>query len=202
MTPWLSVVIPTVGRESLEHTLASLSHQPESAGVEVLVVGDTFGGYTHQLTNARTLVESEGCRWFEYDAGAHCVGQPQRTAGMTVAQAPWVWFGQDDDIAAQGSLAAIAEAIAAQSHPRPLFFKFVAYWRDLIWRAPTLALGNIDANCLVFPRHIAQRVQWGLRYEGDFDAALAAFNLSGGDVEWVDQVVSIARPDREMLWWQ
>ncbi len=200
--PWLSVVIPTIGRDTLERTLHSLHKQPESAGVEVLVVADTFGGYSYPLINARELVEAEGDCWLEHDAGVHCVGQPQRTAGMTAAAAPWVWFSQDDDIAAVDSLACIEAAIDAQPRPRPIFFRLLAHWRELIWRTPTLALGNIDADCLVFPRHIAQRCQWGLRYEGDFDVACQAFNFSGGDVGWVDQVVSIARPDEDMLWWR
>jgi glycosyl transferase family 2 len=202
MTPWLSVVIPTVGRETLEHTLTSLTKQPESAGVEIVVVGDTFGGYSYELMNARTLVESEGFRWLECDAGLHCVGQPQRTFGMKQARAPWVWFGQDDDVAAQDSLAAIEMAIDAQPHPRPLFFRMQTYWGARIWGSQQLMLGNIDADCLVFPRHIAERVEWGLRYEGDFDAALQAYNFSGGDVAWLDELVSIARPSEDMLWWQ
>jgi len=199
--PWLSVVIPTIGRDSLALTLESLRAQAESAGVEVLVVGDTFGGYSHQLTNARTLVETEGFSWLEHDAGTHCVGQPQRTAGARAASAPWVWFSQDDNIAAQDALASIEVAIEAQPHPRPIFFRFRSYWGEKIWRSQDLTVGNIDADCLVFPRHIAQRVEWGLRYEGDFDAAVQAFNFSGGDVAWVDQIVSIARPGGELLWW-
>jgi hypothetical protein len=204
VTPWLSVVIPTCGRSTLELTLTSLRQQPESAGVEVLVVADTFGGYSHQLTNARTLAESEGLSttWLEHDGGTHCFGQPQRTAGMLAAKAPWVWFSQDDNIAARDSLAAIEQAIDVQPRPRPLFFRMRSYWRETIWRSQDLSVGNIDADCLVFPRHIAQRVQWGLRYEGDFDAAAQAFNVSGGDVAWIDAVVSIGRPGGEHLWWQ
>jgi hypothetical protein len=199
--PWLSVVIPTVGRESLYNTLASIRIQPESSGVEVLVVGDTFGGYSHQLNNARQIAEGEGYRWLEYDAGVHCVGQPQRTHGAKNASAPWVWFSQDDNIAAIDSLAAIEVAIDEQPRPRPIFFRFLSYWRETIWRSPHLTLGNIDADCLVFPRHIAQKVEWGLRYEGDFDAATRALEISGGDVAWVDEIVSISRPSTELLWW-
>ena len=202
MTPWLSVVIPTIGRDTLAVTLESLRAQPESAGVEVLVVADTHGAVNAQLEYRRKDVVAEGHAWLEYDAGFHCVGQPQRTFGAKAASAPWVWFAQDDNIAAADSLANIELAIDAQPHPRPLFFRFVSYWRDTIWHDQKLALGNIDADCLVFPRHIAQKVEWGLRYEGDYDAAVRAFNYSGGDVAWVDQVVSVARPEREMLWWR
>lgn len=200
-TPWLSVVIPTVGRDSLRLTLDSIRAQPESEGVEVLVVADTFGGLTPALEQARARVEEYGFTWLEHDAGQHCVGQPQRTYGAKHARAPWVWFSQDDNIAAEDALSAIELAAEAEPHPRPLFFRFLSYWRDTIWRTRVLRLGDIDADCLVFPRAIARNVVWGMRYEGDYDAAYQAAQLSGGDVGWCDEVISIARPAAEHLWW-
>jgi hypothetical protein len=41
-----------------------------------------------------------------------------------------------------------------------------------------------------------------LRYEGDFDAATRALELSQGDVAWWDHIISIARPDPNHLWWR
>ena len=200
-SPWLSVVIPTVGRDSLRHTLESIYSQPEYKGVEVLVVADTFGGRSPDLQRAQDFVEDGGYTWLEHDAGVHCVGQPQRTFGARSARAPYVWFSQDDNVAAQGSLAAIKQTIAAQDQPRPLFFRFLSPWREPIWRTPYLILGNIDADCLVFPRKIARRVEWGMRYEGDFDAACRAEQLAGGDVAWCEPIISIARPTPKHLWW-
>ncbi|HYW90706.1 MAG TPA: hypothetical protein VFB50_23255 [Chloroflexota bacterium] len=202
MTPWLSVVIPTIGRDTLVVTLESLRVQPESAGVEVLVVADTHGAVNAQLGYSKTHVEAEGHCWLEHDGGRHCVGQPQRTFGAKQATAPWVWFSQDDNIAAQDSLAAIELAIDSQSHARPLFFRMQTYWGETIWHEQRLRQANIDADCLVFPREIAHQVEWGLRYEGDLDAAIRAFNLSGGDVGWINEVISVGRPSAEQLWWR
>ena len=202
MNPWLSVVIPTVGRDTLQRTLDALAAQPESEGVEVLVVADTFGGRTAALEQACARVETAGYTWLEHDGGVHCVGQPQRTFGARQARAPWVWFGQDDNVAAQDSLAAIEAAIDAHPHARPLFFRMRTHWGACIWREPQLMLGNIDADCLVFPRAIAQQVEWGLRYEGDYDAAARASAISAGDVGWVDQVVAVARPRPTQYWWR
>jgi hypothetical protein len=199
--PWLSVVIPTVGRETLLRTLTSLDAQPESAGLEVLVVADTFGGMTPALEASKTAVQATRHHWLEYDAGYHMFGQQQRTYGSHLAQAPYVWFSQDDNIAAEDSLATIEMAIDAQRKTRPLFFRFRSYWGEEIWREPVLRIGNIDADCLVFPREIAHRVIWGTRYEGDFDAASAAYHIAGGDVTWVDEVVSISRPEPTDCWW-
>jgi hypothetical protein len=200
--PWLSVVIPTVGRDTLQMTLDALAAQPESEGVEVLVIADTFGGRTPALEQACIRVELAGFTWLEHDAGLHCVGQPQRTFGARQAHAPWVWFGQDDNVATQDALAAIEAAIDQQAHARPLFFRMHTYWGFQVWKQPQLALGNIDADCLVFPRHIAKEVEWGLRYEGDYDAAWRASALSDGDVGWIDEVVSVARPQPGQFWWR
>jgi len=202
MTPWLSVVIPTIGRASLEDTLTSLRIQPESDGIEVLVVADTHGPVNAQLNYSHKRVEDLGFDWLELDAGLNCVGQPQRTFGAKVASAPWVWFTQDDNIAAENSLLAIQSAIEAQPRRRPLFFQMLTYWGARIWQTPVLAQGNIDADCLVFPREVAKQVEWGLRYEGDLDAAVRAFNLTGGDVAWIDELVSIGRPPAELRWWR
>jgi hypothetical protein len=190
-----------VGRSTLRLTLESIRAQPEAEGVEVLVVADTFGGQTPALLESRPHVEDLGYRWLEHDAGRHCVGQPQRTYGAQMSTAPFVWFTQDDNIAAEEAFASIECAIDAQPRIRPLFFRFLSHWRQTIWRDPVLQLGNIDADCLVFPRAIAHEVHWGLRYEGDYDAAQQAYQLVGGDVGWCDEVVSISRPDPEHCWW-
>ncbi len=201
MTPWLSVVIPTVGRDTLEHTLDSLAAQPESSGVEVVVVADTHGGFTAELEQARQLTKSRDHVWLELDAGLHCVGQPQRTFGAKLATAAWVWFGQDDNVSAKDALSTIEMAIDVQTVARPLFFKMKTYWGDVVWRSPYLALGNIDADCMVFPRHIAQAVKWGMRYEGDYDAAVEAVTLSNNNVAWINEIVSIGRPSDKERWW-
>jgi hypothetical protein len=138
--------------------------------------------------------------WLEYDGGVHCWGHPQRMAGARAARAPYVWFTQDDNIAAAAAFEHIALVTAAEQ--KPCFFRWLAPWRVEIWRTPQLAMGNIDADCLVFPRGIAQQARWGLRYEGDFDAAVEASVLAGGDVTWREEVISVARPDPHHRWWE
>lgn len=205
MTPALSVVIPTIGRSTLSRLLDSLDAQPQAELLEVVVVADTHGGVTPDLEQARlhVLEERDARRyvWREYDAGMHCWGHPQRMLGGRCARAPWVWYSQDDNIAAQGALEDIFRAIARQRFVRPLFFRWLSGWREVIWRDHHLILGNIDADCLVLPRRIAERVQWGLRYEGDFDAAIDVMRLADEVVEWQDHVISISNPDAEHCWW-
>jgi len=206
MKPELAVVIPTVGRATLASTLDSLDAQPERDLLEVLVVADTHGGLSADLEQARAHVREERdpaiFHWREYDAGLHCWGHPQRMCGGRSATAPLVWYTQDDNVAAEGAVGLILEAAHFQARRSPLFFRWLSPWRELIWRDEHLLLGNIDADCLVLPRRIAERVQWGLRYEGDFDAAEDALRLSDGTVSWRDGLVSIARPDAPLCWWR
>ena len=206
MKPALAVVIPTVGRATLVRTLDSLDGRAERDLLEVFVVADTHGGLTSDLEQARDHVRSERdsavFHWREYDAGLHCWGHPQRMLGGRSATAPFVWYTQDDNAAAEGAATAILGAIAHQAHARPLFFRWLSPWRETIWRDQRLLLGNIDADCLVLPKRVAQQVTWGLRYEGDFDAAVYAMRIADGEVDWQDTVISIARPDSTLCWWE
>jgi hypothetical protein len=124
---------------------------------------------------------------------------PQRTYGARQAHGDWVAFSQDDNILAQDSLSAIWQAASSQAHQRPLFFRARMYWGQIVWYEPRLGLGNIDADCLVLPQAIARETTWGLRYEGDFDAAVAAHTLADGDVEWREELIALARPAG--VWW-
>jgi hypothetical protein len=204
--PWLSVVLPTAARRhaDLHRTLRSITEQLDPS-VEVVLVADTHGATDRQRFDVlRDEVESLGLavRWLEHDGGVNCYGQPQRSFGARQAHGEWVAFSQDDNILAEHAFRKIWMALCQEPHKRPLFFRAITPWRDFVWRTPQLVIANIDADCLVFPRAIAQQVTWGLRYEGDFDAAVHAAQLAEGDIGWRDETIAIARPDQEHVWWQ
>ena len=205
MKPWLSIVIPTAGQRTsgLVRTLQSIDRQPHAEDVEVLIVADTHGvSERYPFSNLRSAItEFFDCHWLEYDGGLHCFGQPQRNYGARQALGDWVGFSQDDNILAEGALDAVWAAVSL-SPPRPLFFRVLTPWREEVWAEPRLWQGNIDADCLVLPRELAQRVTWGARYEGDFDAALDAMVLTGGNVGWREERIAIARPEQEHIWWE
>jgi len=205
MMPWLSIVLPTSARRHAElfRTLASIQQQKQ-LDVEVLVVADVHGAtdrarfdlLREEIAGLRT-----GVQWLEHDGGVNCYGQPQRSFGSRQAKGEWVAFSQDDNILARGAVNTIWLALCQERKKRPLFFRVLTPWREQVWRTPQLVLSNIDADCLVLPRDIAQRVTWGLRYEGDFDAAVEASKLARGDVGWRDEEIAIARPEQEHIWW-
>jgi len=204
VSAWLSIVIPTAGSrpDGLLRTLDSIHFQSGAAAIEVLVVADTnaLDDRGHfDLLRAAYARYGRAWRWLEHDGGLHCYGQPQRSFGARQASGEWVAFSQDDNILAPHALSSIWLAVCQEPRPRPLFFRTLTFWGELVWRERTLELGNIDADCLVLPREVAAQVTWGLRYEGDFDAASDAARLSGGDVGWREETIAIARP--ESVWW-
>jgi hypothetical protein len=203
VSAWLSVVIPTGGqrRDGLLRTIESIRRQPQADQLEVLVVADTYGFGNHlALEQLRDTVEACGARWLEHDAGLHCYGQPQRTFGSQHASGEWVAYSQDDNILGEDALGAIYRVVSTEPHKRPLFFRVQMYWGTTIWRDAALYQGNIDADCLVLPQPLASEIAWGLRYEGDLDAAVAAMQASAGDVGWREDVIALSRP--EAVWWQ
>ena len=205
-SPWLSIVIPTLGRPSLAQTLDAIDAQPDTFldGVEVLVVADSLGGRSAQLEEVRDHLACERplgrYRYLEHDGGVHCYGQPQRSYGARQARGKWVWFGQDDNCASSEALLGIRHATLKFSTAGVLVFRVRTYWGDTVWREPTLRMSNVDADCLVMRREIAASVTWGLRYEGDYDAAVEAAALSER-VEFVDEIIALARPEADQRWW-
>ena len=203
--PWLSIVLPTSARRHPElfRTLESIDKQWHD-GVETLVVADTFAVSDPARFDVLRGAIGDlqlGAQWLEHDGGVNCYGQPQRGYGARQAAGEWVAFSQDDNILAEGAITRIWLALAQEPHKRPLFFRVLTPWRATVWNTPQLVLANIDADCLVLPKEIAREVTWGLRYEGDFDAAVDAARLADGDIGWRDETIAIARPDREHLWW-
>ena len=192
------MVIPTVGRDTLHRTLESIYAQRESRGVEVIVVGDTFGGKTPELERAE---KHRGLRQLP-------LARARRRPALCRPAAAYRWarrrrrrptsgFRRTTTSPRRARWPPSSSASARSTSPGRCSFGSFSYWGDTIWRAPQLALGNIDADCLVFPRWIAKTVEWGLRYEGDYDAACKAFELAAGDVAWCDQVISISQAEAE-----
>jgi glycosyltransferase involved in cell wall biosynthesis len=164
--PLLSVVVPTIGRPTLERTLRSLRYQAPSSTLEIVVVGDT-----HQATYARALgtvpylCDQFEARYLEHDGGLHCVGQPQRQRGQAAAHGLWLAWLQDDDVWAANALATIRPFLA---YVRPLLFRAETRHGGTVWREPRLEHGNVDANCLVVPNVPARLGRWLNHYDGDY----------------------------------
>jgi hypothetical protein len=209
--PLLSVIVPTVGRPSLERAVNSLLRQGEWLPYEVILVGDTHAGtWAEQLPRARALADQypERVRYVEHDGGLHAWGHPQRTYGATVARGTYLsWLG-DDDVYTRFAFPAIARALRARvfDHPRDprvFLFRWISPWKQLYWHtAGWLECDHIDAECVVAPNVPAKLGLWTNRYQGDYDMIKETVDNWGGveRVLWQPEVIAQAQPSAAEDW--
>jgi hypothetical protein len=189
VTPWLSIVIPTVGRPGLAHTLRSIRAQAPAEAVEVLVVGDTYGDdFAAALAPVPALCQEFEARYRTHGAEPHCWGQPQRDYGATQATGRWLAWTQDDNQYVDGALAAMQAATTGA--PGPRLFRVEVRPGFAVWRWARLGLGDIDADCLLTPNDPPRLGRWGRDYTGDFAMIADTVRAWGGAVQWVDQLIA------------
>jgi glycosyltransferase involved in cell wall biosynthesis len=193
--PLLTVIVPTIGRNSLEHTLNSITSQPGAEEVEVIVVADTHGRQVTPVKYHDLKGELFDYSWAAHDAGFNCWGHPQRNYAMPLAAGRYIVSLDDDDTWDPGALEAIRRAVSADVEPRFHIFKMKYATGDLLWRWPTLMFGNIGTPMMVFPNDMEKLGSWGRAYEGDFfflQTTLA--NMGESSVAWHDSVLAHIRP--------
>lgn len=215
--PLLSVIVPTVGRPSLERTLRSLLQQQCWLRWEAVLVGDAHapsggpGTWAHQLPFARELARTHPrFVYTEHDGGAHAWGHPQRTHGATAARGRYLWWLGDDDVALPGAFHAIQEAILQRNpepdaDPRVFLFRWIAPWKSVLWHTAGYLgdePGHIDAECIVCPNDPDKLGTWTNRYQGDFDFIWETVHRWGGPerVIWQPEVIAQAQPSEAEDW--
>jgi hypothetical protein len=183
----LTVIIPTVGRDSLAATLGSLTPQlSDEDDIMVVEDGETqLGAYGHGARN--WMLDRFDLDW----GGTH------------------FWSIDDDDIAASDALNIIRTAI--ESFPGAWFiFQRIgganSHYHGL--KVPhtkhKVLPGNVGTPCIVWPASAEAR--WGTGafaidglpthnpgYFGDYEMAVA-LQKELGDPVWVDEVIAIIRP--------
>jgi len=191
MSVTLTVAVPTLGRSSLARTLAPIARAvgPDDA---VLVMADGGG----DVAAARFIYREVATRNWRFEVlPSSPWGQAHRNWALQQAETTHVWSLNDDDTPTSAAVA----AIRAHAHPRrATIFKArfpdgTSFWgqpaeyrEPVIWRDPSVRLGNVDAAMIVAPAGCASR--WGERYEGDFDFAAALVDEFGAPV-WRDETV-------------
>jgi glycosyltransferase involved in cell wall biosynthesis len=192
--PLFTVVIPTIGRETLPKTLDSI---PD--GVEVIVVADTFELPPSTLENIQVEAKVYGARFIGVDAGFHDWGSPQLQAGYAAAEGEWILNCGDDDIFEPFAFETIKRAIDQLAAPVPLMFRTALHptWPDprrgnrnitVLWQAPELIDRNITGQCFVIPNDQSKIGRWDILV--DFGFITSTVELWDGQVEWRTEVIS------------
>ncbi len=180
----LTIVVPTIGRDSLENTLDSIKSQMHQFD-QVFVVAD--GKFPH----SRKLVSTYGVQfgYFDLPAGPHNDwGARARNYGLSMAKKAYVCFMDDDDEYLPGAFQAIRAAIH-EFPGNPFMFRML-HGGQIIWKNKEIEIGNVSSQMIVVPNDQGRLGRFTDRYEGDFD-----FIRSTADLYFPDHNPFVWRED-------
>ena len=141
----LSIVIPTLGRPTLERTLASCADADE-----IIVAFDKSRGATDlpcvTPSNAKILEGSWGI------TGGH----GGRQEGIRHAAGTHLAFFDDDDEYTAGAIETMRDAACDM----PVIFRVRHYQHGIIWRDPNIWFGNVTTQQYVVPNRPELFGEW------------------------------------------
>lgn len=181
----LTVITPTVGRDSLRDTLASIAPQLRK-GDEHLVIGD--GSQPDAAAICAEFVVS-----YHDGPSSRTYGTLQRDYGIDIAKGEYVAFCDDDDVFTPDALDTIRAAIA--EHPNtPLLFRMATPYYGVLWADKAVREGNVGTPMIVTPRYddLPLWHDGGPSYTADHRFIKRVTDAHG--VEWREEVICIVRP--------
>jgi glycosyltransferase involved in cell wall biosynthesis len=194
LPPRLSVIIPTLGRDTLPTMLNSIRAQGLHRSDEVLVIADGEQPF------ARDLVREFGAP-FRYlvHGPEHSYGNAQREHGMKRARGQHLVFADDDNAFRPDAFRVIRRA-AQETPDRPLIFRVVFLSGHIAPMGPRLVLGDFDAACGVWPNREGRLGYWGQLYGGDFTFARSTLDLypeRDRAAVWRPEIIAVHRPHQQ-----
>jgi len=149
--PWLSVIIPTAGRDTLQRALESIRTQAPPDEVEILVIVD--GNAVRLVEDFGSILKTGrpyGARTMPHDAGYSEWGHPQCQHGMGVALGQYLAFLGDDDEYLPGALEWMHRYVQQPAGLDMALFRVQMERRgDVVWDKPELREGYISGQCVL-----------------------------------------------------
>lgn len=190
----ISVIIPTLGRDTLAAALYSVLPQLESED-EVVVVADLAGdGHT-----ARAICNGMPQVVYAEAASTVGIGCAQREVGIDLAKGDWLAFLDDDDVYLPGALEAFRNGSGTSgSNPeRPVIFRMNHPLLGVLWREPVLVYGNVSSQMLLVPNQPDRLGNWEPYLSdgtgSDFTFITGCVERMGAPV-WRDEIVAELSP--------
>lgn len=189
-----TVVVPTLGRETLLKTLDSIPNIGHD--IEVIVVADTFEMHNNNILATKSLAYDYGAKFVEINAGKHDWGSPQLQKGYELATGAWVLNCGDDDIYEPFAFATISRRLNKSSEICPRMFRTVLHPSPVrgnevpvvLWHIPSLINKNITGQCLVIPNIKDKIGSWNKLV--DYGFICETIEKFGGNVVWCEEVIS------------
>jgi hypothetical protein len=200
-TASLSIMIPTIGRDTLPRVLASLETQDWQRGDEVLLLSDKEHEYAEQCWKRAKLT------------GAHfaCANGPLGEFGYGLLNkyqcectGSHICHIRDDVIAAPNMLVTIRREIETNADALHIFRMYDFLKQQFFWASKKFFPGNLIGENAVFPNDPKLIGRWGMRHQGDWDFMEHAATLH--DTEWHDQITLFHEPPADwdmsqICWW-
>lgn len=192
--PMFTVVIPTLGRETLERTLMSIRSQRIGNLAEILVVLDSFEADAATMIATMDLCRMNGAIYAEHNAGRHDTGSPQLELGYRQATGRWILNCGDDDVYEPFAFMAMQRAIVHDVTTRPLMFRTVLHpapqrgdQREsiVLWQERRIERGRITGQCFLAPNVPEKLGRWV-----DDVTFMAETVEKWGSVGWRTEVIS------------
>lgn len=175
----ISVIIPTIGRETLGAAIESCE------GAEDLIVVFDEAAREPKFPSVEAQFKVVSVRGGD-------LGYTARNAGMKVATGTHLAFLDDDDVFLPGAI----DTMRAHACDRPVIFKMAHPQLGIFWREPVLRYANVGTPMILVPNEPARLGVWA-PYEygrgGDFAFLLGCVEMMGDPV-WRDELVCQVRP--------
>lgn len=197
--PRLSIIVPTIGRPTLEATLRSIADQWD--GEQVIVLshrGQEEAAEIFRATAPSVLIDGSPAWTFAGvpDHGDNFYGHDLRNLAATgLAVGSHVATIDDDDVYLDGALEALADAVTSDA---PVTV-FKAKWGPghpasgvELWHTKDPAKGNVATPMICAVRSSAR---WGTDYFGDYEYATQLLALYPRETwAWDERLIALVRP--------
>lgn len=199
MTPSLTIAVPTMGRDTLRHTLDSIKRQRLQPNDQVLIVLDTFVAQS-QTARVQALVESYGFTFVAHNGGYAFQGNPQFNHAMTLATGDYFCGLGDDDVYVDGAIARLRKklkdgrAVLFQFYS-PGFMSGLYGMRFLLWSDKDVRVANLSGCCMAAPTASLVPVSDERRCEVDYEWIRDTVANTRQKPVWMKDCLVIARPD-------
>lgn len=183
----MSVIIPTIGRESLRDTLMSLVSQEWLPGDCIYVVAD---GPQPQAEEIAGKFDKLPIEYMETEPTSRW-GNYQREVATELSSSDIITFIDDDDVYLPGALSAVR--YSAKLNPeKVLLFRYLTPQGLTVWEKPEIKERNISSQCIVVP-NIEGLGTWTHRREADFDFLVETLENLGEEPIYEPHLISLAR---------
>jgi len=195
-------LIGSKGRESLRYTLDSIARQDRRAGDLCIVGFDAYEKSDAEIEAAIRMVREygEGFRAYPYDSGYHWLGVEQINVAIRAAwhrPCSHCFTLGDDDVFVDGAYSRLRSWTDA--HPlRPVLYRFLAPWREVLWDQPKLRQSRISGCCIAAPTPFVDVMTTEKIVTHDYrwivDIVTRACEANELPI-WLDELLVVARPD-------